>query len=134
MIAFNWTHQRDELLALAKKMNVPTVVIDGGVSIADRNDAVAQFQAGKAKWCLAHPMSASHGLTMTAGTTTIWPSPVYDAERYQQFNRRIYRAGQKQKTETIRIAANDTVDLGVYEKLDGKVDLMVDLLHLLQAA
>lgn len=64
----------------------------------------------------------------TRGTATIWCSPSYNAEHFQQFNRRIYRAGQTQKTETILIAARDTKEIEVYEKLNGKLARMDDLL------
>jgi len=132
VIAFNWTHQRNELLRLAKKRKIKFALIDGTVKGPDRTKAVKDFQAGKIKILFAHPMSAAHGLTLTKGTTTIWPGPIDDAERFQQFNRRIYRAGQERKTETIMVAANDTLDAGVFANLDGKVEGMVDLLDILE--
>lgn len=132
VIAFNWTHQRDQLLSLAQKRNFKYALIDGSVKDKDRQKAVKDFQAGKIDYLFAHPMSAAHGLTLTKGTTTIWPGPIDDAERFQQFNRRIYRAGQKRKTETIMVAANDTLETAVYERLDGKVGNMSDLLSILQ--
>ena len=132
VIAFNWTHQRDQLLALADKKKIKYALIDGTVKDLDRQKAVKDFQAGKIKILFAHPMSAAHGLTLTKGTTTIWPGPIDDAERFQQFNRRIYRAGQTRKTETIMVAANDTLDASVFERLNGKVSDMTDLLEILE--
>tara|TARA_B110000211_G_C14085847_1_gene556655 strand:- start:2880 stop:4202 length:1323 start_codon:yes stop_codon:yes gene_type:complete len=132
LVAFNWTHQRDALIALAKTAGITYSVIDGSVSIADRNQAVSDFQSGLTKVLFAHPASASHGLTLTKGTTTIWASPTYDAEKYQQFNRRIYRAGQTQKTETILVAGNRTIDVKAYQKLEAKVTKMSNLLELLE--
>jgi SNF2 family DNA or RNA helicase len=132
LVAFNWTHQRDALIALSKKAGITYSVIDGSVSVADRNQAVADFQSGHTKVLFAHPASASHGLTLTKGTTTIWASPTYDAEKYQQFNRRIYRAGQTQKTETILVAGNRTIDVKAYQKLEAKVTKMSNLLELLE--
>jgi len=130
LIAFNWTHQRDELIKHAKKNNYTFAIIDGSISSKDRNKAVDDFQTGKLKLLLAHPMSASHGLTLTKGTTTIWVSPTYDAERFKQFNRRIYRSGQTQETETLLICAEDTLESRVYSKLDAKLDRMQLLLDL----
>ena len=43
----------------------------------------------------------------------------------------MYRAGQTKKTETILIAARDTWEEKVYEKLDGKLGKMENLLHVL---
>ena len=68
---------------------------------------------------------------MTAATTTIWCSPTYNSEHYEQFNARTYRAGQTKKVEIIRIAFRDTKEIEVYEKLDAKVSHMSDLLSLL---
>ena len=68
---------------------------------------------------------------MTKATAVIWASPTYNAEHYQQFNRRIYRAGQTKKTEVIHIAAKDTWEPDVYDKLSHKVSKMDDLLLIL---
>jgi SNF2 family DNA or RNA helicase len=132
LVAFNWTHQRDALIDLAKKRGYTYAIIDGSQSIEQRNQAVADFQSGLIKVIYAHPASASHGLTLTKGTTTIWASPTYNAEQYQQFNRRIYRAGQDRKTETILIAAHGTIDVNAYKRLESKVSKMNHLLELLE--
>ncbi len=68
---------------------------------------------------------------MTKAKTVIWASPTYNAEHYQQFNRRIYRAGQTDKTEVIQIAARDTWEPDVYDKLQTKLGRMEDLLNVL---
>ena len=68
---------------------------------------------------------------MTKATTVIWAAPTYNAEHYQQFNRRIYRAGQTQKTQIIQIAARNTWEPDVYEKLEGKLGRMENLLTVL---
>ena len=89
------------------------------------------MQAGQLQVVFCHPQSAGHGLTMTKATAVIWASPTYNAEHYQQFNRRIYRAGQTQRTEIIHIAARDTWEPDVYEKLESKLERMDDLLTIL---
>jgi len=80
---------------------------------------------------LAHPQSAAHGLTLTKGTTTIWASPTYNLEHFLQGNRRIYRAGQTQKTETIVVLAPNTVEEGVFKKLQEKDVRQGSMLNLL---
>ena len=89
------------------------------------------MQAGQLQVVFCHPQSAGHGLTMTKATTIIWASPTYNAEHYQQFNRRIYRAGQTKRTEVIRIAADNTWEPDVYDKLEGKLNRMEELLTIL---
>ena len=131
LVAFNWKHERDALITIAKKKKISYELIDGSVPAQKRKDIVARFQAGQLKVLFAHPQSAGHGLTLTRATTCIWCSPTYNAEHFQQFNRRIYRAGQTSKTETILISAKNTWEEEVYVKLNTKLGRMENLLHIL---
>lgn len=131
VVAFNWRHQRDLLCAGADAMGITYGVIDGTVPVKERNVLVERYQNGQLQTMFCHPQSAGHGLTFTRGTATIWPSPTSNAEHFQQFNRRIYRAGQTQRTETICIAANDTREKDVYECLNDKLDRMDELLNMI---
>ena len=131
LVAYNWKHERDSLIAIAEREKISYDLIDGSVPAHKRKDIVQRFQAGHIQVLFAHPQSTSHGLTLTRATTAIWCSPTYSAEQFQQFNRRIHRAGQTQKTETILIAAKDTWEKHVYKKLDGKLGKMENLLHIL---
>jgi superfamily II DNA or RNA helicase len=131
LVAFNWKHERDQLANTATKMGISYGIIDGSTPVNKRKEIVDRIQAGQLQVVFCHPQSAGHGLTMTKAKTVIWASPTYNAEHYQQFNRRIYRAGQTEKTEIIQIAARDTWETDVYEKLEGKVERMDDLLGIL---
>ena len=132
LVAFNWRHERDALVEMAQKEGMSYEVIDGTVPAERRKDIVSRYQAGQIKVLFCHPQSASHGLTLTRANTVIWCSPTYNAEHYQQFNQRIYRAGQTQKTETILIQARDTWEPEVYKKLNTKLGRMENLLHILK--
>lgn len=132
VLFFNWSHQRDLLIAEFKKRKIPYVVIDGGVSDKARAQAVTDFQNGLYQVLLAHPASAAHGLTLTKGTATLWASPTYNLEHFLQGNRRIYRAGQTQRTETIKFVAADTIEHKVYEKLESKQLRQDDLLAMVR--
>lgn len=131
LVAFNWKHEKTHLVEQAEKQGISYGVIDGDTAPHKRKEVVDQMQAGQLQVVFCHPQSAGHGLTMTKATAVIWASPTYNAEHYQQFNRRIYRAGQTQRTEIIQIAARDTWEPDVYEKLDGKLKRMDDLLEIL---
>jgi SNF2 family DNA or RNA helicase len=130
LVGFNYRHERNNLVALATKMKIPFGFIDGSVSDHGRTKAVEDMQAGKLQVLFAQPQSAAHGLTLTKATTTIWSSPTYNAEHFTQFNNRVYRAGQTNKTETILIAAKDTHEEHVYDVLNSKVENMDVLLDL----
>jgi SNF2 family DNA or RNA helicase len=131
VVAFIWKHQRDQLIAEATKRGITFGVIDGSTPDEKRGEIVNQFQAGELRAIFAHPQSAGHGLTMTRGVATIWASPTYNAEHFKQFNHRIYRAGQKQRTETILISARGTHESKVYDALERKLDSMNTLLTLI---
>ncbi len=131
VVFFNWAHQRDLLIEEFKARGITYTVIDGSTSDKDRKEAVDFFQAGFYKVLLAHPQSAAHGLTLTKGTRTIWASPTYNLEHFIQGNRRIYRAGQKEKTETVVVIAPDTIEEKVFAKLqekDARQGSMLDIL------
>lgn len=131
LVAFNWRHEKDAMVKIAEKLGISYAVIDGSIAAHKRKEIVDRMQAGQLQVVFCHPQSAGHGLTMTKAKTVIWASPTYNAEHYQQFNRRIYRAGQTQKTEIIQIAAKDTWETDVYNKLEGKLEKMEDLLSIL---
>jgi SNF2 family DNA or RNA helicase len=131
IVAFNWRHQRDQLTQLADKRGITHGLIDGTVSAKRRDEIVEQYQAGLLRIIFAHPASAGHGLTLTRGTATIWSSPVYNAEHYVQFNKRIYRIGQRHKTETLIVVAKNTIDVDVAQRLMAKIYKMDDLLEML---
>lgn len=130
IIAFHWKHQKEQLLKLLPDAQV----IDGTTSIEQRNTWVKSFQAGQIPQLLIHPKSGAHGLTLTAGYATIWssPPPNNSSEEFTQFNRRIYRAGQNKKTETILIIARGTIEETAYAQLQGKLTKMHNFMSLFE--
>lgn len=132
LVAFNWRHERDYLIEEAIKQKISYAVIDGSTPSKKRTEAVARFQAGQIQVLFCHPQAAGHGLTLTKANTIIWASPTYNAEHFEQFNGRIYRAGQTQKVEIILIAARHTWEPTVYEKLNIKLTRMDELLTILK--
>lgn len=132
LVFFNWTHQRDELIKEMEKREITYAVIDGSTTSRQREEAVDMFQRGFYRAILAHPASAAHGLTLTRATTTIWSSPTYNLEHFEQGNRRIYRLGQASKTETICVLGGDTLESDVFATLVDKGKRQLDLLRLLR--
>lgn len=135
VVAYQWGHQRDLLIEALERAGINRYcVVNNNITSGpdSTGELVKRFQAGEYQVCLAHPKSASHGLTLTRATTTIWASPTHNAEHFEQFNRRIYRTSQTQRTETIRIVGRDTVDAEVYANLDRKLTRQLDLLSLLK--
>jgi SNF2 family DNA or RNA helicase len=130
IIFFMWRHQRDLMLAELEKRGRQFALIDGTVPFQERNRIVEDFQKGYYDALVGHPKSMGHGLTLTAGTATIWPSPISDLELYVQGSRRVYRIGQKSKTENITLLADVPVEQMTYERLHVKDDRMTKLLDM----
>lgn len=67
----------------------------GDVPQGERNEIFEAFQNGDNPQVLvAHPATASHGLTLTAATAIIWVGPPLKSEFYEQGNARAWRSGQ----------------------------------------
>lgn len=128
IVFFLWTHQRDHMIEQAEKRGIKYAVFDGSTSDKARAEIVKDYQAGFYQVVFAHPASMAHGITLTRATTTIWPSPTDNLEWFKQGNARAVRNGQKQKTETIVILAEDTIETKVYEALMGKGQRMENFL------
>jgi SNF2 family DNA or RNA helicase len=132
VVFFNWRHQRDYLVKAFAARDMSCAVIDGSVSKDARIQIVKDYQAGKYKVILLHPRTGAHGLTLTMGTTTIFSSPIYEADLMEQGIARIVRGMQDKVTNTIFIEADNTVEAGVYARLNKKAFNMNDLLDLMR--
>lgn len=107
-------------------------IIHGGVPQTDRNQIFADFQKAQyPRILVAHPATASHGLTLTAANTIIWSSPTTSLEQYEQANARITRAGQGQNTHIIHIAGSK-IEQNVYARLKRKASLQNVLLDMFE--
>lgn len=129
IVFYHWEHQLEELVKIAKLRKLRFSVWN-----PDHPEIADEFQEGKYQVLFAHPQSAGHGLTLTRGTATIWASPTYNLEHYLQGLKRVHRIGQTEKTETIVIVAEDTVDEKVWTALQAKSVNMTALLTELEAA
>lgn len=130
VVAFNWRHQKEQLAKVLNKRKFSYVVFDGTVS--DKTDVVHRFQAGGVRVALVQPKSGSHGLTLTAATSTIWASPTSVPDWFTQLNYRIDRIGQDRPTETVLTHAAGTLEERVYKIRNQRLSaqaLLLELLH-----
>jgi hypothetical protein len=80
-----------------------------------------------------HPKTVAHGLTLTKGTSIMWPGPTYDLGWWIQANARQARIGQILKTEVVTLIAPDTLEQKVYDMCMGKDSRMSNLLDLFES-
>lgn len=130
LMLFFWAHQKELLMEEAEKAKLSYCVFDGDASDMQRNAMVNDYQAGKYDLMLGHPQTVAHGLTLTRGTSIIWPGPTYNLEWWKQANKRQARIGQKFKTEVVTLIAPGTLEEKVYDLCMGKDSRMKNLLDL----
>lgn len=132
VVFFNWKHQAAALTRLFDKEGITYCVLDGTTKERDRPQFVEDFQKGLYQVCLAHPQSAAHSLTLTKATATIWCSPTHNLEHFLQGNRRIHRAGQTKRTETLLVTAKGTIEEEIYQRLASKDKKQLSFLNLIK--
>lgn len=132
VVFFNWHHQRDLLVKHFNARKISHAVIDGEVPQRTRDEIVKEYQDGEYQTILLHPRTGAHGLTLTRGDTTIFSSPLYEADLMEQGLARIYRGAQDKVTNTVFIEAKNTVEQIVYARLHDKNASMQDLLQLMR--
>lgn len=95
-------------------------VVYGDVPKKERDDIFNNFQNGSGiDVIVAQPECMSHGLTLTAASTTIWYAPITKAEVYEQANGRTPRPGQQHTTLIINIEGTP-IERRIYHRLNNK--------------
>ena len=106
-------------------------IIDGDVSITQRNDIFSGFQSGSLNVIIAHPAAMAHGLTLTASNTILWWCPIDNYEIYEQANGRITRPGQD-RHQYIKHLFCTPVERTVYKRLKNKETMQGALLDMIK--
>lgn len=103
---------------LAQRWTV--AVVDGSVSSTARSQIFSDFQnQSDPHILLAHPATASHGLTLTRADHTIWYAPIFSLETFEQACNRMDRPGQK-FAMTISMIAVNRMEHELYKALHQK--------------
>jgi len=125
-----YTHALNGIAERLEKEGIDYRIVDGSTSKSKREETFTLFQnTDKVKVLLAHPATASHGLTLTAADTIVWYGPTTSLETYEQANGRITRIGQKAKQQIILLWATG-VERRLYARLRKKESVQRDLLSL----
>jgi SNF2 family DNA or RNA helicase len=113
IIVYKYNHEKEEILKL-----FPDATI---FSEGKTEDHVSNWNAGKIKHLLLHPMSGGHGINLQeGGNHIIWFSPIPSSEQYLQTNKRIHRPGQTKPVFIHRLITEGTVDEVTAESLKNK--------------
>jgi len=90
----------------------------------DTERLINDWNTGKIKLMIGHPLSMGHGIDglQDSGSIIVWFGINWSLELYLQMNGRLDRNGQKHPVSIIRILCNDTVDLAVADAIERKTD------------
>lgn len=119
-IQFHW-----EIIKICHELNKrwPGQVVTISSMTKDRDESILAFQQGRARFLVAHPASAAHGLTFVNCSLQIFFSLDYSLEKYEQARARTHRAGQKNVCTYIHILAKNTIDEIILAALKKKADV-----------
>jgi SNF2 family DNA or RNA helicase len=103
----------------------------GDVSLTQKNENIKAFKEGKVQYLVANPASADKGLTLTNAHFAIYFSLGYSYELFKQSIERIYGdiIKQKQRCTYYILIAKGTVDRIIYNAIQNKGDMSVDILN-----
>ena len=127
-----WCNFHWEITTLAIEFQDDACVLYGDMPQKTKIKSIEDFQNGKYRLLLAHPLSGGLGLNFQNCSYVIWFSLNYSQEQYSQANDRVYRIGQKNKVTYFLLLAKDTIDEIIYKVLDKKADLMNECLEMLK--
>lgn len=117
-----------------RKLGFTVECIHGGVTKAERDRIIGEFQKGSHLQVLvAQPASVSHGITLTEASVICWFGPVSSNEIYTQANGRISRPGQTRTQVVIHIEGTRLERL-YYQRLQEKGRTEGLLLELLKGS
>lgn len=92
------------------ELEIPTVRVDGDVPVAARQQAVDDFQAGRARVFLGTPGAAGVGLTLTKAQDVLFVEREWTPSEEEQAEDRAHRIGQTGSVTAWYLNAAGTVD------------------------
>lgn len=123
IIFCNFIHERERILAAVSG------AVDASTFKGDIEDA---WNSGAIKYLVADPRSLGHGLNMQeGGRNTIWFSPTYNRELFDQANGRIARKGQTLVPRVYKLVCPGTIDDCAVETLRERGDAQTQMMKLL---
>lgn len=115
-----WHHFREEARRIQKTIGEENSFVYSEGTDKEKRDALAQFKEGGLRYLIAHPASIGHGVTLVNARYAIYFSVSSSYEQYSQSIDRIYRSGQKRKTQVFFLLCKMTIDDEIYACLNSK--------------
>lgn len=128
-----WLNFHFEIHRLKEEFKDTACTLYGEMPQKEKNKSIEDFQKGKYRILLAHPLSGGMGINFQGCCSyVIWFSLSYSSEQHSQANDRIYRIGQINKCTYFYIIAKDSIDETIYKVLTQKTNLFEECLKMLK--
>ena len=127
-----WANFHFEMRAIREALAPLGRVVTLYSETEDRNESINDFIDGKARFLVAHPLSAAHGLTFVNCATQVFFSHNFSHEQHEQSRARIHRAGQKKACLYVYLVAKDTIDEQILAALQKKQDAQTLIMEILK--
>lgn len=111
------------------ELNISFEYLDGATPSKDREEAVRNFQAGKADVFLISLKAGGLGLNLTRADNVIILDPWWNPAVEDQAADRAHRLGQSRPVTIYRLIAHDTIEDQIIELHNRKKDLAIQLLE-----
>jgi SNF2 family DNA or RNA helicase len=117
MIIFSqFTSFMDVITVALERYKIPSLRIDGTMTLSARNTVIRQFQTSEnIKIVLASKTATGVGLNLTAANHVIVVDPWWNPAIEEQAVHRCYRIGQKKPVHVTRFIISDTIEQYCYE-------------------
>jgi len=94
-------------------------VLNGEVSVKDRNELLARFASSEHPHIiLADPQTTAHGINeLVAADTIIWFGPTDKTELFIQGNKRLHRPGQKYPVTVVQLVSH-AIEREIFRRLE----------------
>lgn len=114
IVAYAFKHDLERIKKALKGYNPRTL---------DKPGDVAEWNEGRIKVLLTHPLSAGHGLNLQyGGHILVWFGNTWSLEQYMQLNKRLDRPGQKMPVLIIRMIVEGTMDEDIIPAIEAKAE------------
>jgi SNF2 family DNA or RNA helicase len=131
LIAYEYRH---DLERLRSRLGSEVPFIGGGVSATRFREIESAWNAGELPVLLAQPQSVAHGLNLQGtGAAVVFAAQTPDLEVREQFIRRVWRQGQRERVVVHDVIAKDTVDEVIMQMIKHKDRTQQALLGALRA-
>ena len=132
-----WAQYRAEFDHIKAHLVGKCAVVNGSVTLQEKEQSIADFKAGKIQYLVMHPQSAKFGLTLTNAHIAVYFSMSFSFEDWYQSTARIYGSLSKQPKhcEYYTLIAKDTIDAQIYKDVtEGKQTSNLTVLQHLRSA